>query len=93
MPLPITARARLASQEQSHGREVHLHGQGMLDLLRPVHLFVSLIQKLALTGHFRDCLKAHCAHSDNQQRDEKKAGEQFRIDRGLDGRDPPNHSA
>ena len=43
---------RLASQEQSHGREVHLHGQGVLDILRPVHSFVSFIQELALTGHF-----------------------------------------
>ncbi len=84
---------RLAPQEQSHGCEVHLHGQGMLDLLRLVHSFVSLIQELALTGHFGDGLEAHGAHADHQQGDEEIAGEQFRMNRGLDGRNPAHQAS
>ena len=81
---------RLVSQEQSHGGKVHLQGQGVLDLLRPVDSFVNLIQELALTGHFGDGLKAYHSHADEEQCDQEKTREQFCMNRGLDGRNPPN---
>ena len=57
---------RLASQQQSHGGVVHLHRESVLDVLGPMHPFVSFIQQLALTRHLRDCLKTHGAHADHQ---------------------------
>jgi len=54
---------------------------------------VSLVQKLSLSGHFGDRLKAQCADADHQQGDKKIAGEQFSMDRSLDGRDPADQAS
>ena len=59
--------------KQRQIREVHLPGQRMLALLRQAHLFVRLVQQLALPGRAYDGQKTYDCRRDEKQGDDQES--------------------
>ena len=79
--------------EESHGAEVHLHRERLLDLPRPVDVLVRLIEAIHRAGRRGEGLEAHRAHRDEQESDEKETRQKLHVDGGAHPRHRPHEGA
>ncbi len=81
---------RFVLEDQRHRGVMHLQRERVLDLLRPMHTLVGLVEPAAVAIHGGEELHADDADRDDQAGDEQERGEQLDADRGLYPCDPPN---
>ena len=83
----------LVAHQQRHGREVHLHRERMVDLLRPVEALMRLVEQLALPRHAAHGVHAERSHGEDQERDAEEGDEQLALDRPAHPGHPANHGS
>ena len=83
----------LVLRQEREVREVHLPRERVLALLRETHELVGLVEQLALLRRVDERLQAHERHRDEHRSDDQERGEQLRVHRRADARDPAHEQA
>src|SRR5687767_1103661 len=72
---------------------MHLHREGMMNLLRPFHPMMRLVEQLALARHAPDGEHAEGPHGEEQQRHDQESDKKLALDRSAHAGDPADQGS